>query len=399
MTLNSIFTPWRLKWYSIAILVSIVLGLFIVLLSGRGPKIISGRLGGDFTAFYAAGRSVITGHTGKLYDLDEQIEQQKNLYPDSKGVLPFAYPPFVAIACAPLALFNYRFAFVIWFLLNTGAFLLTFYYIRNIIPELKSYLLPSFTICFTFYPFSKAILNGQNTAFTFLLMVLVWFFTLERRSWLAGLFLGLLFYKLQFAVPFIGLFFLSGRIKIALSALMTGALIFSASLLFVGFQGYDDWYHLLKWFPNADAVQNKHNAVSWIGFLDAIFGTDNKASMIIGYILCTASIVGISLIWTLGRKCLGFSVIMALTAVTLVVIQPHVMFYDAGLITVTYAVVLQRIKKRKNELVFTVWILSFAQILSKRLGFSPIFFIVVFTYFFSHYFLITSELKLRVHHP
>ena len=58
--LNSLITPWRLKWYSIAVLFGIFLALVIALLSGTGPKILSGRLGGDFPAFYAAGRIVAT---------------------------------------------------------------------------------------------------------------------------------------------------------------------------------------------------------------------------------------------------------------------------------------------------------------------------------------------------
>lgn len=393
MTIDSILTPWRLKWYSIAILVSLGMGLCITLLSGKGPKIISGRLGGDFTAFYAAGRSIITRHGVELYDLDEQIERQKDLYPESEGVLPFAYPPLVALACAPLALFSYRVAFVIWFFSNITAFLLAFFCLRKIIPELRSYFLPAFAICLTFYPFLKAIFNGQNTAFTFMLIALVWLFTLENRFWLAGFFLGLLFYKLQFAVPLIGLFFLSGRMKVVITALVTGIIVFSASLLVVGFQGYENWYQLLKWFSNADAVQNKHNAVSWIGFLDAIFGIDNKTSTIIGTVLCLASIMGISSIWAFGKKKADFSAQMALAAVTLVLIQPHVMYYDAGLIAITYAVILQRIKTRNYLLIFSVWLLSFAQIFAKPIGFSPIFFIVAFTYFFSHYRLLSSATK------
>jgi len=278
------------------------LGLLIALMTGTGPKIISGRLGGDFTAFYGAGRSIIAGNADKLYNLGEQIEQQKDLYPESRGVLPFPYPPFIALACAPLAWLPYRVAFLIWLVLNISAFTVAFLCLRAIIPELRNYFLAAVAICFTFYPFVKAILNGQNTSFTFMLIALTWLFVSKDRQFLAGIFLGLLFYKIQFAIPLIGLFLLSGRIKTASSALITGLLIFLAGLLFVGFQGYENWYDFLKWFPNADAVQNKHNAVSWIGFMDAIFGTDNKLSAAIGCLLCFTSICVISYIWFVGGK-------------------------------------------------------------------------------------------------
>jgi hypothetical protein len=111
MKSTSLITPWRLKWYSIAVLFGIFSALIIVLLSGTGPKIISGRLGGDFPVFYAVGRMAATSGFNHLYDLGQQIDSQKDLYPDHKSFMPFPYPPYVALACFPLSFFSYRIAY------------------------------------------------------------------------------------------------------------------------------------------------------------------------------------------------------------------------------------------------------------------------------------------------
>jgi hypothetical protein len=74
---------------------------------------------------------------------------------------------------------------------------------------------------------------------------------------------------------------------------------------------------------------------------------------------------------------------MGLAAVSFVLIPPHVMFYDAGLIVLTYAVIIDKIHRRQIELICLVWLIGMTQIFADRIGFSPLFFLVVFTFFLS----------------
>ena len=280
-TIKSLLTPWRLKWYSISVLLSLFIALLIVLFSGSGSRILSGRLGGDFPAFYTSGRIVRTSGFNELYDIDQQIKQQKDLFPDQKSYLPFAYPPFVALAYAPVSLLSYRIAYLLNLFVSIGAFFIAFVCLKPVIHGLDEFFLPVFTLSMTFYPFLKSNLCGQNTALTFMLIALIWRFTIENRQYLAGIFIGLLLYKPQFAIPLIGLFILSGRFKIASSGIVIGCLVVTISLFFTGIQPYKQWYHFLNWFSPIDANLNGHNAISWIGFLDAVFGTHNWGGILL----------------------------------------------------------------------------------------------------------------------
>ena len=153
-----------------------------------------------------------------------------------------------------------------------------------------NFFFPFLHLSFTFYPFLKSNLGGQNTALTLMLFALIWRSTKEDRQYLAGISMGLLLYKPQFGIPLIGLFILSGRYKIALSGIVTGCLIIAISLFFTGIQPYKQWYNFISWFNTADANVNGHNAVSWIGFLYAIFGPENRMAFIIGATCCFATV-------------------------------------------------------------------------------------------------------------
>lgn len=381
--LKSLLTPWRLKWYSILVLLGLFIALLIVLFSGTGPKILSGRLGGDFPAFYAAGRIVTNVGFNELYDLDQQIKWQKDLFPDLKSYLPFAYPPFVALAYAPISLLPYRIAYLLNLFVFVSAFFMAFVCLKRVIQGLDEFFLPVFTLSFTFYPFLKSNLGGQNTALTLMLFALIWRFTLENRQYLAGISLGLLLYKPQFGIPLIGLFVLSGRYKIAFSGIVVGSVVITISLFFTGIQPYKQWYNFINWFSTADAIVNGHNAVSWIGFLDAVLGTENKMAFIIGAACCFATVSIISYIWTVGGTKSDFNAQMGLAAVSIILIPPHLMFYDAGLIILTYAVVIAKIQSGRIELICFVWLTGMTQIFAEQMGFSPLFFLVVLTFIIS----------------
>jgi hypothetical protein len=63
----------------------------------------------DYVDFYAAGRMVVDGHAGQIYDLEAIGRVQRllvGLPADSSGYMPFSNPPFVALAYAPLSLLS-----------------------------------------------------------------------------------------------------------------------------------------------------------------------------------------------------------------------------------------------------------------------------------------------------
>jgi hypothetical protein len=120
--LKRLLTPWRLKWYPRSLLSAIAVAFIIAVLSGNGASTLTGRLGGDYAAFYGAGRIIAEGEFGELYNWNRQLDSQKDLFPgDDKSFLPFMNPPYVALAYLPLSLLPYRLSYVIHTLLLVGA--------------------------------------------------------------------------------------------------------------------------------------------------------------------------------------------------------------------------------------------------------------------------------------
>src|SRR5512143_1851970 len=129
--LNNLLTPFRLKWYPRIMLLGLSIGFIIAILSGDGAGTLTGRLGGDYPAFYGAGRIMAQGDWNELYTPDRLISAQRDLLPDSADqYVCFPYPPYVALFYWPLSLLNYRLSFAIHTLLMVGVLLLTVHIIR-----------------------------------------------------------------------------------------------------------------------------------------------------------------------------------------------------------------------------------------------------------------------------
>lgn len=384
---TSLITPWRLKWYSVSILFAIFSALLIVLSSGIGPRILSGRLGGDLPVFYAAGRMAAKWDFNHLYDLDKQIDAQKDLYPDHHSYMPIPYPPYIALACIPLSYLPYRIAYILNLAINFAAFFIAFICLKKIVPISNEFFLPAFTLSLTFYPFLKAILNGQLTAITFMLFALSWKLSSENKHYTAGIWMGLLIFKPQFAIPVTGLFLLSGRLKTAATSIITMMMIISFSLIFTGIQTYAHWFYFLKWFSRIVHETNGYNAVSWIGFMDAICGPENRITSALGYAFCFVTVLTVSYIWTAGGTRSDLNAQMGIAAVSFVLIPSYMLYYDSALIVLSYAVILPKINNRKIELICFVWLMGLTQLFAEKWGFSPLFFLVVFTFIASLYVL------------
>ena len=96
--LAGFWTPRRQRLYPMAVLIGLVLGFSIFVLTTQGlTSVLGGRMGGDFPAFYAAGRLAASPHPERLYDPAAQQDAQRDLIPGApNGWIPFAYPPHVA---------------------------------------------------------------------------------------------------------------------------------------------------------------------------------------------------------------------------------------------------------------------------------------------------------------
>ena len=371
-------TPWRIKYYPIAVLAGLFLAVLFAVLTARNGVIITGRLGGDFPAFYAAGKLVAQGESQSIYDSDRILSEQRLILPNG-GYLPFVNPPHFAYFYAPLGALPYNFAFLVHY---CSLILLLFYIIKSLVSmnyiesRMLSFIL---VICLTFYPLLRGVLGGQNSIMSLFLLFIVWQLVGSGREWMAGLCLGLLLYKPQFAIPFIGLFFLAGYWRVAVSAALSGLGIVFGTVFFLK-HNLHDWLSFVFAFSARDAGVNKHNSISLSGFFEAFFsGSSSITSSLVA--ICTLLVViSIAALWYRGKREKNLNLLMAAACPAVLLIPQHVMYYDLTLCVLSVLLVSDETIRWKVAPI--LWVLGFAQTLSDPLGFSPLFFVLLGTYFY-----------------
>ena len=77
-------------------------------------------LGGDFPAFYTAGKLAAEGQAGLAYSLDGFQECLRDLFGAGVPLLPWHYPPVILLGLAGLSSLPYALALYVWLGLNLG---------------------------------------------------------------------------------------------------------------------------------------------------------------------------------------------------------------------------------------------------------------------------------------
>jgi hypothetical protein len=84
----------------------------------------------DFSMFYTGGTMIRESQGSRLYDYDLQTETQQRILNGrsfANGLLPFDYPPHVAILFSPLSIFPLKSAYFIWSVIQVGLLLWMIY--------------------------------------------------------------------------------------------------------------------------------------------------------------------------------------------------------------------------------------------------------------------------------
>lgn len=199
-------------------------------------------IGGDFIAFYAAGKLSISDKSN-LYDFRSQKKNRLEILGHAAEAiqeLPFVYPPLIAWFFSWFTFFNLDTAFYIWVILSLaisiGSLLLLSQSLGLL--NLKSLFFILLGI-FGFIPYYiNCLMGGQLAVFGILIYALLFIFLQDGKDFYAGLVLSLGYYKpplfLFFAVVLILL-----RGKHFLLGCFTGAIAFTILTIFYsGLSGF-----------------------------------------------------------------------------------------------------------------------------------------------------------------
>ena len=178
----------------------------------------------------------------------------------------FAYPPAAAWLFWPFAQISLSWSFWVQAALMVaciGAAGLIAARVYGLTPEL------AILASLAWAPTTASVVLGQNVPFALLLaMVAIWALATDR-PWLAGLAIGLLWYKPTLALGFVALFAIRGRWRELGVALAAGGVAFLLSVAAAG----GDWNWLATWLDGArawlpaDAAANADKAISLPGLL------------------------------------------------------------------------------------------------------------------------------------
>ena len=292
--------------------------LLFLLASANGTLDRFGRpLGTDFSGVWTAGRMALDGQAAAAWDWSAHEQVQAQAHGAGVPFFGWHYPPPFLLVAAVLATMPYLLALLVWQASTLGACLLL---LRRIIPDRDTVLLalaaPVTLIC---------LMHGHNGFLTAALLgggLLL----LERRPWLAGMLLGCLLYKPQFAL-LIGplLLVLRNWRAIGGAALSSGFLLALTLLLW----GWPVWQAFLDSLPLTRTVVIEAGATGFHKIMSAFAAMrlwDASAST--GYAVQTlatlAAIAAASWAAHAGRPFVRNTAVCAAT----VIATPYVMDYD-----------------------------------------------------------------------
>lgn len=337
-------------------------------------------IGGDFISLYTAGNLVIEGRADVLYDFAVQQETQGRIVgvDDYRALCSFVNPPAVAVAFAPFALLPYRIAYVVYTGLMLGAFLLAFRVLRPHMPALRDNWGTVVGLSFLFYPFAITITGGQNTALTFLLMAAIYVYLRRGSDGLAGLMLGLMFYKPQFALLLALLLLLRGKFRVlATAAAVALAYYFAGAALCGVWWPLEMTEALAVYWPLEDSF-NGMNSISLVGFCEHVLPAAYFKP--IGAALCLTVVTAVAYAWRYAKPTENaFAPLWGAAVCATILVSPHTQWYDGGLTLLAILLTLNYLLESRRQISVSTRLALLAGFcvapcfgLAETIGFQPI---------------------------
>ena len=358
-----------------AVVVAVVLSVVIIAGWGSGATAIGGRLGGDYPEFHGAGRIVRQGDGHRLYDPVIQARSQRDLFPPGEppGHLDFAYPPVVAAAYAPLSLLPYRLSYAVHTGLLMAALAVALRLLSPAVDALRRRPWVVYALALSAYPMFRAVGAGQNTALTVLAVAAWWRWRWDGRPFLAGLAAGALLYKPQFAVLFLVAVVLDRSLPAQLGALTSGLALWLASAAVAGVGWMGDFVAHAVDLPSMEQGVVGTSSVSLPHAVQELLGSGAAATAVA---VAAAAACGVAalVVWVRRR---GLDAPYQLRAVgalaaAAVLVPPHVIFYDAGLLVLAGAGLAAAGGRWDRSGWLALYLASFSGALAGALGFNPL---------------------------
>jgi hypothetical protein len=364
---------WRWRAYPLAIIGSILAAIVLVVATAEDSSTLTGNLGGDFPTFYAAGAIVRDGDGARLYDTDRQAAEQAEFWETEGTMILYVYPPVLAVPYAALSAMDFRLAYLLHTAFMLGALVLSLRLVADLLPVLgqPGRLFAAFAFALCFHPMFTGATLGQNTALILLALSATWWGLANHRDVVAGLAVGLLLLKPQYGAPILGLVVLTRRWSAVSAAAATAAALWAGSVVISGGRWHESWFELVGSLSEVDQGSNLSNEVSWLGLFEVALGAGSDLALAL-WVIATAITVGMVL-WRLHASSWLDLHALALIPPMLLLIAPHALYYDAGILLLSLAALLPTVEPRWRPHVLGAWlVLGLGSLVSGALGVQPV---------------------------
>ncbi len=238
---TSIDSGWlasrRLRFAAFAILVVCGALLVVSVCTARQNQTVFGpTVGGDYAAFYNAGR-LVNQSPRDLYNQQAHSRLYHGLFPKepAEAGLPFANAPAFAILFSPLARLPYVWSYLLWTLISLALFVSGFVLAWDAVKLPRKYFATGLLLALSFEPFVIECLHGgQVSAVAFFCICLaIW---LRKKGWLisAGAAVGLCLYKPTLLPLLIPMLLIGRQWRMLIGAAGAAGLATGVSVLVLG---------------------------------------------------------------------------------------------------------------------------------------------------------------------
>ena len=188
-----------------------------------------------------------TGQRRDIYDFRVIRRTQDERVAPDHGAQPFLHPAYEATLFIPLSYLSYRAAYVVWVAVNFLVLLLIYLLLRPFLRDLSTigpkWIGPALML--GFMPIASTILEGQDSLFLLLILVLV-HRRIPQNEVQAGLLLSLGMFRFQVLLPIMGLFLVWRMLKFVAGWIAGSAVLLGISAAITGLGGQIQYLRLLR---------------------------------------------------------------------------------------------------------------------------------------------------------
>lgn len=276
-----------------------------------------------------------------LFDLDAQKQWQRAATNDSQLVI-FEHPAYEAILYAPLSLFNFRTAYLIY----AGCNMLLLWLCYLISPPATSHFASAYrpALFFLSFPVLLTIFVGQDSILFLFVVCAAWKALAAGKDGLSGLILGLATFKLPLILTVALLVSIRRGRRFAAGFLCTSTGCVILSICLVGIRGTGAFFHLLgsATLSGNHSVKAQLDNAIWlhampnIAGLFYLLGSGNLSPR--GFnVLNLAGILAVLCVcaW-FQRRAVSGSTALATAILCAVLVSPHLYVYDLAVLPLAF---------------------------------------------------------------